>query len=115
MSDLDAFYRIYLKKGLESRTLRNRRYSVRAYARSLGVDNGYLSRLLSGKLLLSLELAGKILSRLELTDVDRREFILSAAEEQKCHALYLLDPSLTDCASELHETNVLPTPRKREC
>ena len=74
----------------------------------LGMDNGFLSKLLSGKTMLSLDLADKITKRLKLNIEERKEFLLSAAEEQKCHALYLIDPVLTECQEDLHETNLLP-------
>jgi transcriptional regulator with XRE-family HTH domain len=113
MADLDAFYRVYLRNELGARKSRNPRYSVRSFARALGVDNGYLSKLLSGKLLLSLDLAERLVERLKLEGGDRRQFYLSAAEEQQCHALYLIDPTLTNCDPACEETNVLPAPRKR--
>ena len=114
MADLESFYRTLLLNEFTARIARNKRYSKRAFAKRLGVDNGYLSKLLSGKILLSLDVAGKMAEKLALSPTDRKEFIVSAMEEQKCHALYLLDPTITDCEPEQHEQNLLPLPRKKK-
>jgi hypothetical protein len=77
------------------------------------VDNGFLSRLLSGKCLLSLDVADAMTKRLKLVAEERTRFLRSVAEEQQCHALYLLDPALTECDSSLDEVNRAPAPRRR--
>lgn len=97
MADIEAFYRLHLKEELEARKKKNRRFSTRAFARKLGVDNGFLSRLLNNKALLSIDLADQMSRKLQLTGEVRRNFLLSVAEEQRCRALYLVDPTLTDC------------------
>lgn len=112
MADLDAAYRHMLKQAFASRKERNPRYSLRGFARFLGVDPTFLSKLISGKLLLSLDQADKITRKLNLAKSDRATFLLSAAEEQKCHALYLIDPSLTECDPTLDRSNQAPR-RKR--
>ncbi len=103
MADFEAFYRVYLKEELRLRKSKNRRYSLRAFAKSLKIDNGQLSKIIAGKALLSVDLADQVAKALKLTGTDRVEFLTSAAEEQKCHLLYLVDPSLTDCDSEADE------------
>ena len=108
MADLEAFYRQKLRTELEARKAKNPRYSIRAFALFLDLDNGFLSKLLSGKSMLSIDLADELTKKLKLSAEERAEFILSAIEEQKCHALYLLDPDLTDCEENLHEVNLLP-------
>lgn len=113
MADLEAFYRVFLSTEYLARKRRNPRYSLRAYAKNLQLDNGFLSKLLRGKTLLSLDLAGELVVRLKLSGGERHEFILSAAEEQKCHALYLLDPSMTACDPTLDDVNRTPKPRKK--
>lgn len=113
MADLESFYRLYLKQELARRVAKNKRYSLRGFAQFLGVDNSFLSKLMSGKNLLSLDLADQFSRKLKLDSEMRTEFLLSAAEEQRCHALYLIDPKLTDCDSQAHETNLLPLPRIR--
>lgn len=113
MADLEAHYRLHLTAEFERRKLRNSRYSLRAYARALNVDNGFLSKLMSGKALLSLDLADTLCAKLKLDPQTRARFLLSAAEEQKCHALYLIDPSLTDCDPALDSINALPVNNRR--
>ncbi|MGZ3772137.1 MAG: hypothetical protein ACXVCY_08355 [Pseudobdellovibrionaceae bacterium] len=113
MADLEANYRIVLKKYLDRRQSANPRFSQNAFAKFLGIDKTYFSKLMKGKILLSMEFADLISHRLMLNEADRREFIISAAEEQKCHSLHLLDPSLTDCDLALEEVNVEPKPRNK--
>jgi transcriptional regulator with XRE-family HTH domain len=100
MADLEAHYRIYLRQELERRKSKNARYSLRAFAKSLKIDNGQLSKIIAGKALLSVDLADQLAKKLKLTGDERKEFLVSAAEEQKCLLLYLVDPSLTDCDSK---------------
>jgi transcriptional regulator with XRE-family HTH domain len=97
MADLNATYRIVLADEYKKRVSKNKKYSKNSFARFLGINNTYLSKLLSGKILLSLDIAEKITKRLQLGGPARSDFLLSAAEEQKCHALYLIDPLLTEC------------------
>lgn len=97
MADTEPFYRIYLKEELQRRKAKNSRYSLRAFAKILSIDNGQLSKIISGKILLSVDLADSISKKLKLIGDDRKNFLTSAAEEQKCHLLYLIDPALTDC------------------
>ena len=111
VADLDAPYRQLLKSEFLARRSSNRSYSQNAFARFLRLDPTYLSKLMRGKILLSLDLADGITRRLKLSPDRRRDFILSAAEEQRCHALYLLDPELTDCDPALDETNLAPKAR----
>ena len=113
MSDMSAEYRKILEDQFSSKKEKNHRYSLRAFAKLLNVDVSYLSKLRSGKLILSVDLAAYFADRLRLPVDLRKEFILSAAEEQKCHALYLIDPSLTDCDPNNDSINKKPAPRKR--
>lgn len=99
MADKEALYRIYLKKKLQRRQSTNKRYSLRAFASSLKIDNGQLSKIISGKALLSVDLADQVAKKMGLKGDSRIQFLTSAAEEQKCRLLYLVDPSLTDCES----------------
>lgn len=114
MADLNADYRLILKREYQTRVLRNPRYSQNAFAKFLGIDSTYLSKLLKGKILLSLDLAEKITKKLDLAHEERRIFILSAADEQQCHALYLLDSSLTKCPPEKDAENRAPQTRKKK-
>src|SRR5665213_1887907 len=97
MADLTAQYRTILKDEFAAKTKANPRFTQGAFARYLGLDRTYFSKLTAGKILLSLDVAESMARRLKLKDAVRTEFLLSAAEEQRCHALYLIDPRLTDC------------------
>jgi transcriptional regulator with XRE-family HTH domain len=111
MADLSAKYRIVLENEYRRRAEQNSRYSRNAFARFLGIDSTYLSKLSKGKILLSLDIADQITKRLKLDSKTRADFLLSAAEEQRCHALYLIDPTLTDCEPQEHQLNRQPAPR----
>jgi transcriptional regulator with XRE-family HTH domain len=113
MADLTAQYRIILEEEYRCRSEQNSRYSRNAFARLLGIDNTYLSKLTRGKILLSLDIAERITKRLKLDPKTRAEFLMSAAEEQRCHALYLIDPSLTECDPNTRELNLQPASRKK--
>jgi transcriptional regulator with XRE-family HTH domain len=114
MADLNAAYRILVSEEFKRRCAKNSRYSQSAFAKSLGIDTTYMSKLLTGKILLSLDLAEQITKKLNLSREKKREFLLSVAEEQKCHALYLIDPSLTECDPHTPDSNSRPKSRKNK-
>lgn len=113
MADLTARYRALLSEEYERRAKRNAKFNQSAFARFLGLDRTYFSKLSAGKILLSLDVAERITRKLKLDTRSRAEFLLSAAEEQRCHALYLIDPSLTDCDPKEHKTNIQPASRSK--
>lgn len=67
-------YRDILRSRLQLRLKRNPRYSLRAYAKDLGVSPGRLSEILSGKQGLSASSATKIAQRLGLNQVESSHF-----------------------------------------
>lgn len=75
-------YRAVLRHALQVRSLKNPRYSLRAFARSLGIDPGDLSRVLSGKGKLSLRMGSKIASELGLSHHDAQLFMQSIVAEK---------------------------------
>ncbi|RYZ75687.1 MAG: hypothetical protein EOP05_07165 [Proteobacteria bacterium] len=87
-----------LKAELEKRKDRNRRYSMRAFANFLEMDPSALSRVLSGKLDLSLQASCLILKKLDLNAVDARLFVAAVSEDKRNRAAAVLtralDPSL---------------------
>lgn len=113
MADHEATYRKIIQEAFEKRHKRNPRYSQNAFAKSLGLSSAYFSKLMAGKILLSLEAGEKITKIMRLNDSDRKDFLLSIAEEQRCHALYQIDPTLTDCDPMLAASNTLPRSRKK--
>lgn len=76
----DSYYLHLLKEELEQRTKENSKFSLRAFALFLEVDPGGLSKILSGKKLLTPELADKIISKLDLKGLKKREFLFSMAK-----------------------------------
>ena len=73
-------YRACLKRVLSERCDRNPRYSVRAFARALGIDHAALSRFLSGVRFPSYKTAQRILKDLDLTPTERQRFLNSLAQ-----------------------------------
>lgn len=113
MADMDVNYRIILEAEFSQKKARNKRFSLRSFAKFLGVDVSYISKLRAGNMILSPELAAAFAGRLKLQEKVRKDFIISAAEEQKCHELYLIDPSLTDCDPHTAQRNLAPLPRSK--
>ncbi|CAN5532255.1 hypothetical protein BH10BDE1_BH10BDE1_17840 [soil metagenome] len=66
-----------LKSKFEERKKRNQRYSLRAYSRFLGLDAGTMSAILRGRRPLSRLKAQQIVSRLKLSNDEKRGFYLS--------------------------------------
>src|SRR4051812_8640701 len=67
-----------LANELLSRQLRNERYSLRAFARSLGLSPSKLSDIMKGKQGLSLATAREIVTKLDLSVDEARAFCDSA-------------------------------------
>lgn len=72
-----ANYTEILRDQFELRRAKNHRYSLRAYSRFLGLDPGSLSSILRGKRALSAIRAEQILSRLQISDTERDQFLNS--------------------------------------
>ena len=67
-------YRLILKQEFTDRQLRNSRYSLRAFARDLGVTPSTMSEVLSGKSGLSLPVARRMALKLRLAPQDMDHF-----------------------------------------
>lgn len=67
-------FREILKAKLSDRCQRNGKYSLRAYARDLGLSPQRLSHVLSGRHGLSLEAAQQIADRLDLSETEKEMF-----------------------------------------
>lgn len=67
-------YRDYLKAVIAERSARREKYSVRAFARSLGLTPSFLADVLKGRKNLSAEGALRVASALKLEDADREYF-----------------------------------------
>ena len=77
------FYTEYLSNELNRRKQNNSRYSLRAFARQLGLDASALSRILAGKQNLSVQGCLKIVEKLEISDQELNLFLNSVADEKK--------------------------------
>ncbi len=73
------FYQDHLKRELSDRLNRNRRYSLRTFAKFLDIDAGDLSRILNGSKVLTPDLAKKILQKIPLSSTENQEFLFSMA------------------------------------
>lgn len=74
-------YRQVLARELEDRCQRNPRYSLRAYARDLGLQPGKLSEILRARCGLSGSLAGILADRLKLSPTEKRHFVAMVESE----------------------------------
>jgi uncharacterized protein (TIGR02147 family) len=77
------FYRACLQDELARRQRRNPRHGLRAFAKSLEMDAGSLSRVLAGSRPLSLKAASRVLSHLRLTPRRRALFLESIFDEKR--------------------------------
>ncbi len=76
------FYREYLRRELQRRAENNPRYSLRAFASALEINAGTLSRILSGKQVISRNLAKKLAEMLELGSQEHEQFLYSVFKDQ---------------------------------
>lgn len=84
-----------LSEELVERKSKNDRFSLRAFARKLGLHPSSLSRIMTGKQELSLKAAALILSKLELSPEREQAFIYSVADDKRAKAIELLTGELT--------------------
>jgi uncharacterized protein (TIGR02147 family) len=80
-------HRHYLNDELARRCERNPSYSLRAFAKALGIDAGTLSKILNGTQPLSFKMAEKILPKLELAPAQQTQFFQSLAQYQGARKL----------------------------
>ena len=78
-----SFYRQALHQGLSERTAKNPKYSLRSFARYLGVEPSALSQVLNGKRYLSMEKVDLILAKLDLNPEEQERFRASLAQAKK--------------------------------
>ncbi len=73
----EYYHQTFLKSELAKKIAQNPRYSIRAFAKRLGVDPTALSKLLNGSKKLTPGLADKISNRLELSPEEREDILAS--------------------------------------
>lgn len=76
----DEEYLRILKNELEQRKLKNKRYSLRAFSKFLGLNHATLSQVMSKQKGLSLKMAIKITQRLGLDSVEKNKFLTSVTK-----------------------------------
>lgn len=89
-----VFYRVVLRDEFESRKIRNPSYSLRAFARDLAVSPSRLSEAMSGARGLSVEMARKIIMKMDLPKDSARQFELSV------EAVHARSPKQREIASQ---------------
>jgi uncharacterized protein (TIGR02147 family) len=75
MQPIEPNYRDYIKRSLAKKCALNPRYSLRAFATSVGLSASHLSRVLNGGKGLSVTTALKVAARLEMSAQDLRNFM----------------------------------------
>jgi uncharacterized protein (TIGR02147 family) len=87
-----------LLEEFERRKVRNTSYSLRAFAKSLGISPAALSQTLAGKRVLGIRNARKIISRLSLAPREAQEFAhnLFPSSESNTRKLYSYKPLADD-------------------
>ena len=93
MKHLQTYYRSKLQELYETILQKNPSYSQNSYAKYLGVTTSYYSKMMSGKIGLSLNIADKITKKLNMSSEERKAFIFSVAEEHHWQSLYQIDTS----------------------
>jgi PAS domain S-box-containing protein len=84
------YYLEWLTQDLARRKQKNPRYSMRAFARHLGLDPSGLNRVLTGQQDFSLSTCLKLVKRLDLSESEQRFFFASVADEKKRKASQIL-------------------------
>lgn len=108
MNDTD-FFQEYLNAELAQRCERNSRYSVRAFARALGIDVASLSRILSGKQVPSYKICETVFLKLGLSPTEQKKFLISVAAKQKAVGLKRIAPIFKDVGQHNEQRRDLTT------
>lgn len=82
----------YLNTVFEQRKAKNKRYSLRAFAQSLGVHSATLSTILAGKRVLSAKQVARLLDRLQIVDEETRLRLIGATVAPKAAVRRELTP-----------------------
>jgi uncharacterized protein (TIGR02147 family) len=80
--DKSAYVVEYLNQEFKRRCEKNVRYSVRAFARALRIDQSTLSALLRGKRPLTAKTAKRILDQLDINPIEKNKLLVSVIEMQ---------------------------------
>ena len=72
-----------INKEFQTRQARHAQYSLRSFARSLGVDVSVLSKIMHGRLGINPRMADTLLAKLTLTDEEKRCLVDSLSHEKE--------------------------------
>lgn len=98
----------YLIAAFQERKEKNPRYSLRAFARSLGVSSGQLSEILSGKRPLSHKLARRISTSMSLGEAESKNLLFLVSQQK--HFLEIAGPNSRQLSEE--EKTLMAVARK---
>jgi transcriptional regulator with XRE-family HTH domain len=76
-------YKDLIEQKYTEKINKNPRYSLRSFAKQLEIDPGALSQILSGKRIPSYKMMQKFVSKLSLTDKQRKIFEHTVAQAHK--------------------------------
>ncbi|MBS1961229.1 MAG: TIGR02147 family protein [Bdellovibrionales bacterium] len=82
MNGETPFYRVALQNELTRRIRRNPHYSIRSFAKALGVSSSALSQILAGKRSISQKVMDRLMAGLELTEAQAADFVSSVYAEK---------------------------------
>lgn len=100
--DLSEDFRLFLKSVLHQRCQKNKKYSMRAFAKALDMDSSTLSKIMSGKRSFGKKLICKISKNLGLDDKQVSQFVKSddSYSKSKSYSYELLEEQYQDIASD---------------
>ncbi len=105
-------YRRVLNAKLIERIERNPKYSLRAFARQLGIESSALSQILSGRRSLSEKLASELFDQLDLSPSEQEEFLDSLAEAKVAQGFKRIAPETKKRLARLRSE--VRSPKSRE-
>jgi len=94
----------FVKKEFEERQQRNTQYSLRAYAKSIGIDHSILSKILSKKRSLTFETADRILSALDIQMSIKNSLLLTISDPSNFHGIGRHDEYRTISKEEMKKS-----------
>lgn len=98
-----SYYRTWLASELARRSERNQNYSLRAFAKSVEIDAGLLSKIIANKRKISLTMAYKLAEKVGLDPLERRQFLQSVIDERMPENVDLRDTSGSPKPEHLEE------------
>ena len=104
-----TYYRKVIHEELARRCAKNPKYSLRAFARALGMDGAALSRILSDQKVPSKKASDRIVEVLGMNPQERSKFLVSLATRHKTRKLERLNQFISAISTDLNEPQKLST------